>query len=56
MPKNELKETFSKTLKAIIFIYAVLFVLFIVINKITDNLPKPYHKRTISTEVTPWLK
>ena len=56
MPKDELKETFSKTLKTVVIIYAVLLALFYVVNMITDKLPKPYHKRTISTEVTPWLK
>jgi len=56
MPKDDLKETLTKTLKVIVFIYVALLALFFMINKITDNLPKPYHKRTISAEVTPWLK
>ena len=56
MPKNELKDTLSEILKTLIFIYVCLLALFFVVNKITDNLPKPYHKRTISAEVTPWLK
>jgi len=56
MPKDELKETLVKTVEAVVIIYAVLLVLFFVVSKITDKLPKPYHKRTISAEVTPWLK
>lgn len=56
MPENDLKQTLTKTLKAIAIIYAILLVLFFVINMITDKLPKPYHKRTIQAEVTPWLK
>ncbi len=56
MPKNELKLTLIKTLKALLIIYACLLVLFFIVSAITDKLPKPYHKRTISQEVTPWLK
>jgi len=56
MPKDELKETLTKTLKAVVIIYAVLLALFFAISAVTDKLPKPYHKRTISAEVTPWLK
>ena len=56
MPKNELKQTLSKTLKAIIIIYVCLLGLYFLVSKITDKLPKPYHKRIISAEVTPWLK
>ena len=56
MPKDDLKETLTKTLKIIVCIYAALLVLFFVVNMVTDKLPKPYHKRTISVEVTPWLK
>ena len=55
MPKD-LKETLTKTLKAVAIIYAVLLVLFYAVSMVTDKLPKPYHKRTISEEVTPWLK
>lgn len=56
MPKDELKETLTKTLKAVVIIYAVLLGLFYAVSMVTDKLPKPYHKRTISAEVTPWLK
>ncbi|MBQ2312599.1 MAG: hypothetical protein II183_00350 [Elusimicrobiaceae bacterium] len=56
MPKDELKETLTKTLKAVLIIYAVLLALFFAVSTVTDKLPKPYHKRTISAEVTPWLK
>ena len=56
MPKDELKQTLVKTAKIIVIIYAVLLGLFFLINYITEKLPKPYHKRTISAEVTPWLK
>ena len=56
MPKDDLKETFVKTFKAVAVIYACLLVLFFIISAVTDKLPKPYHKRTISAEVTPWLK
>lgn len=56
MPKDELRETLTKTLKAIVIIYAVLLGVFYIVNMVTDKLPKPYHKRTISAEVTPWLK
>lgn len=56
MPKDELKETLTKTLKAVAIIYAVLLALFFAVSVVTDKLPKPYHKRTISAEVTPWLK
>ena len=56
MPKDELKETLAKTLKAVLIIYAVLLALFFAVSAVTDKLPKPYHKRTISEEVTPWLK
>ena len=54
MPKD-LKETLTKTLKAVAIIYAVLLALFFLVSMVTDKLPKPYHKRTISAEVTPWL-
>ena len=56
MPKDELKPTFIKTLKILLIIYAGLLVLFFTVSAVTDKLPKPYHKRTISKEVTPWLK
>ena len=56
MPKDELKETLTKTLKIVAIIYAVLLALFFAVSMVTDKLPKPYHKRTISAEVTPWLK
>ena len=56
MPKDELKITFAKTLKAVLIIYACLLALFFIVSAVTDKLPKPYHKRTISKEVTPWLK
>lgn len=56
MPEDNLKETLTKTLKIIACIYAVLLALFFIINMVTDKLPKPYHKRTIPAEVTPWLK
>ena len=55
MPKD-LKQTLTKTLKAVAIIYAVLLALFFLVSMVTDKLPKPYHKRTISAEVTPWLK
>ena len=55
MPKD-LKETLTKTLKAVFIIYAVLLALFFAVSAVVDKLPKPYHKRTISEEVTPWLK
>ena len=54
MPKD-LKDTLTKTLKAVAIIYAVLLALFFLVSMVTDKLPKPYHKRTISAEVTPWL-
>ena len=56
MPENELKNTLSKIVKSIIIIYVALLALYFLVSKVTDNLPKPYHKRTISAEVTPWLK
>ena len=56
MPKDELKKTLTKTLKAVVIIYAFLLALFFIVSMITDKLPKPYHKREISAEVTPWLK
>ena len=55
MPKD-LKETLTKTLKAVAIIYAVLLALFFAVSGVVDKLPKPYHKRTISAEVTPWRK
>ena len=56
MPENELKQTLTKTLKAVVIIYVVLLALFFAVSKIVDKLPEPYHKRDISAEVTPWLK
>ena len=55
MPKD-LKESLTKILKAVAIIYAVLLALFFAVSAVVDKLPKPYHKRTISAEVTPWLK
>ena len=56
MPQDELKQAFAKILKAVALIYAGLLILFFIISAVADKLPKPYHKRTISAEVTPWLK
>lgn len=50
------KDIIKKHLKVLFVIYAVLGVMFCVASYIIDRLPTPYHKRTISLEVTPWLK
>lgn len=50
------KDLIKKHLKLLLIIYAILGVIFIAFSYITDNLENPYHKRTISTEITPWLK
>ncbi len=50
------KDLIKKHLKTLFIIYAILGVMFIAVSYIVDRLPNPYHKRTISLEVTPWLK
>ena len=50
------KDLIKKHLKTLFIIYAVLGVMFFAVSYIVDRLPNPYQKRTISLEVTPWLK
>lgn len=50
------KDLIKKHLKVLLIIYAVLGIMFFAFSYICDNLPKPYQKRVIPAEVTPWLK
>lgn len=50
------KDLIKKHLKTLLIIYAILGVIFITFSYVADNLKNPYQKRTISMEVTPWLK
>lgn len=50
------KDLIKKHIKTLFIIYAILGVMFFAVSYIADNLPNPYHKRVIPSEVTPWLK
>lgn len=50
------KDLVKKHLKILLIIYALLGVMFFAFSHIADNLKNPYQKRTIPSEVTPWLK
>ena len=50
------KTLIKKHIRILVIIYAILGVMFFVFSYMADNLEKPYQKRNIPMEVTPWLK
>ena len=50
------KTVIIKTLKILGIIYCLLAVVFTVLIYGLNKLERPYHKRQIPTELTPWLK
>lgn len=51
-----LKQTALKTLKIFSILLCLLAVLFFVLQYGLNKLERPYHKRDIPAEITPWLK
>ena len=51
-----LKKTIIRTLKILGILYCIIIVGFLVLQYGLDKLDRPYHKRDIPAEITPWLK
>ena len=51
-----LKQTALKTLKILCVLYCLITVAFFVLQYGLNKLERPYHKRDIPAEITPWLK
>lgn len=50
------KAVLIKTLKILCVIYCLTAVSFAAIVYFANTLDRPYHKRQIPAEITPWLK
>ncbi|MBR1979721.1 hypothetical protein [Candidatus Proelusimicrobium excrementi] len=50
------KTVLIKTLKILGVLYCLLAVVFTILIYGLNKLERPYHKRQIPTELTPWLK
>lgn len=57
MPEEiNLKKTIIKTLKILGVLYCLIIFGFLVLQYGLNQLDRPYHKRDIPAEITPWLK
>lgn len=57
MPEEvKFKAVLIKTLKLLGVIYCLTAVLFTAVIYFANTLDRPYHKRNIPAEITPWLK